>query len=411
MAVPAHQYRYLVFRILGIVQGVNDRPTDEREGFDRSFLRDFQRDYDGQVSRATPGSGSPSNKGSTAPQRVHASSDRVIHRDVHMLQSPVGSDCWDSTYNEGIRTLWRRALYIAIAVVFHCCQEDFDTDQPGPDSGLLVDAWLARTITIWVRSVEHDHSQHPPMRTIDQISALTMRLWHSGLVELSCNALCTVRRIYEKMSLPADAERWSHLHCRLGIVLSSKGVSRRRQSRRHRDAALAIRQRGCRAHDSLSVLGPDLVRLWNAQSDVAFMCLHEERFEQVEPIMQSCLARYRAWSMNEADIPFEYAKYYFCMSFVRMWESRTVDAVKFARRAVVLIGQAAGESHLMTQLFKMGLGTILYHAGAVRDAWSVNDDVLRVRMQRSGMTNHNTLESLSTCGALLGRLGQYREAR
>lgn len=248
------------------------------------------------------------------------------------------------------------------------------------------------------------------MEFVELLSNLTIYMWHVGLVTPGHDALKAVMNVYRQMEMSEEDERWSDVYCRLGIILSSKGVRFRKESQDCRYKMLTIRRKAKDAMAPAHITRDDEMRLCNAESDVAFTFLHEERFAEIEPIMEKCLIQYKKWDSKEDNLPFEYCKYYFCMSFVRMAQQKPEEAVSFAERANELIGAAAGSEHPMTQLFKMSLGTILYHAGAIERAWEVNEAVRQTRLKLSGEANHNTLESYSTCAALLEKLDRNIDA-
>lgn len=249
----------------------------------------------------------------------------------------------------------------------------------------------------------------PPVDFADLLADLGTYMWHAGLAEEGQDALETVLDVYDKENVPKNDERRSNTYSKLGILISFNGVSDRKDTMEYRMKAWNARHEVFKSIPSNKVTREDEINLYTVKSDLAYTYWHEERFEDVERIMTECFAQYKKWD-SEEEIPFEYSKYYHLMGFVRLWQNKHEEAVQFSRKGADLCQKGAGIGHPMTQLWRFGFGCVTYHVGQVQRAWEIMEDVRKDRIQICGEYNHYTLESYSTCGALLMRLGRLEEA-
>jgi hypothetical protein len=283
-------------------------------------------------------------------------------------------------------------------------------DIPEPEKWPEFERYVPQILSVRSHCLWPDPPIQPPIDFADLLSDLATYMWHAGLAEAGHDALETVVDVYDREHVPEQDERRSNVYSRLGILISFNGVSDREETLKYRLKAMDIRQKAFDKIPKNKVTREDEMRLFNVKSDLAFTFLHEERFTDLEPIMDKCYEKYRAWDEEEENIPYEYAKYYLLMSFVRMWQKQPEVAVQFSRRGADLVELAAGVAHPMTQLWRFALGTILYHAGALQRAWEIQEGVRKDRINVCGEFNHYTLESYSTCAALLMRLDRLDEA-
>lgn len=93
-----------------------------------------------------------------------------------------------------------------------------------------------------------------------------------------------------------------------------------------------------------------------------------------------------------------------------MTQDKADIAVEFAEHGVKLMEKAAGAEHPVTQNWRFILAMVVFHAGAVEKSLEINEDILRIRKMVIGEFNHLTLESYSTCAALLLRLNRAQKA-
>ncbi|MCJ1398272.1 hypothetical protein MMC11_001469 [Xylographa trunciseda] len=218
------------------------------------------------------------------------------------------------------------------------------------------------------------------------LSDMETYMWHAGLADDGSEALETAEHILDERGVREIDPLRGDILGNLGILSGFAGVSQRREGMERRLEALKIRKE---VHDDIpekKITQDDRTRLYIAESDVAWGYPQEENFDEVEEIMERCLTQYETWG-NEDEIPYEYAK-----------------------RGVELVTKSAGAEHSVTQLWKFSLANLLYHSGDIVESLRINEDILAIRMQVCGEFNAFTLETYSTCGALLLLEGKAEKA-
>ena len=241
------------------------------------------------------------------------------------------------------------------------------------------------------------------------LSDMGTYMWHAGLVDDGSEALETAEHILDERGVREVDPLRGDILGNLGILSGFAGVSQRREGMERRLKALKIRKEVYDGIPDKKITQDDRARLYIAESDVAYGYLQEEEFDKVEEIMERCLTQYKTWG-SEDEIPYEYAKYYYLISFVRASQGSIEDAVRESRRGVELVTKSAGAEHSVTQLWKFSLANLLYHSGDMSESLRINEDVLATRRRACGEFNAFTLESYSTCGALLLLNGNAEKA-
>lgn len=181
------------------------------------------------------------------------------------------------------------------------------------------------------------------------LSDMGTYMWHAGLVDDGSDALETAEDILNKRGVVEIDPLRGDILGNLGILSGFAGVSQRKKGMERRLEALKIRKEVYDEIPKEKITQNERVRLYIAESDVAFGYLQEEKFEKVEEIIGRCLTQYKTWD-TEDNIPYEYAKYYYTMSLVRASQGSIRQALDFSRRGVELVGKSAGEEHSVTQL-------------------------------------------------------------
>jgi hypothetical protein len=241
------------------------------------------------------------------------------------------------------------------------------------------------------------------------LTDLATYMWHAGLAEAGHDALHTTIKIFDREGVDKSDIRRSDVYSKLGILISFNGVSEREETHKRRMQALEIREKEFNEKPQGSITRNDEIRLYNMKSDLAWTWLHEEKFQKSESLMEECLKKYKSWDTEE-EIPFEYSKYNYVMAIVRMSQKKPDESLDLSKHGVDLIEKASGAQHPMTLIWRFALANMLYHAGSVQDAWEMNDDIRKKRVNTLGSFNHLTLESFSTCAYLLGKLDRFDEA-
>lgn len=234
-------------------------------------------------------------------------------------------------------------------------------------------------------------------------------IWHVGLVDDGSEALETTEHILDERRVGEIEPLRGDVFGNLGILSGFAGVSQRKEGMNRRLKALKVRKEVHEDIPKKNVTRNDEIRLYIAESDVAFGHLQDEKFEEVEEIMVRCLKAYKSWD-TEDKIPYEYAKYYYTMSLVHAAQNLIEEALDFSRRGVDLVTQSAGAEHPVTQLWKFSLANLMYHSGDVAESLRINEEVLATRKWVCGEFKAFTLESYSTCAALLCQEGKADKA-
>lgn len=241
------------------------------------------------------------------------------------------------------------------------------------------------------------------------LSDMGTYMWHAGLVPDGSKALETAEHILDERGVDEIDPLRGDILGNLGILSGFAGVSQRKEGMERRLEALKIRKEVYDDIPEKKITQDDRTRLHIAESDVALGHLQEEDFEKAEEIMERCLAQYKTWD-TEDNIPYEYAKYYYTMSVVRASQGSIRESLDFSRRGVGPVTKSAGGEHSVTQLWKISLTNLLFHSGDIAESLRVNEEVLSVRRRTCGEFNAFSLESYSTCGALLLREGKAERA-
>jgi hypothetical protein len=128
-------------------------------------------------------------------------------------------------------------------------------------------------------------------------------------------SMSTTRRVFRKtMTGESTCTR-----NKLGSLISFSGVGDRKETMKYRIKTWDARHETFKNIPTNKVTREDEMNLCTVKSDLAYTYWHEERFEDVERIMEQCLEQYKKWDTEEK-IPFEYGKYYHLMGFIRLWQ-------------------------------------------------------------------------------------------
>lgn len=248
-----------------------------------------------------------------------------------------------------------------------------------------------------------------PVDFAEVLSNMGTYMWHAGLLDTGSKSLLNAEEILDNKQVDRDNELRGDLHVNLGIIFSFTGVSEREVSMQRRLEALDIRWKHYEDIPDGKRTRIDEMRWVNARTDLAIAYMHEENFDEAEAIFEECLRKYKTWD-TEDKIPFEYSKYYKFMSFVRMSHGQAREAKEYAQKGVELIEMAAGVQSPLYHATRFLLANILYHAEDIEGSLKLNEDVLKSMRKFCGDFNHFTLESYSTCAALLLRQGDAVKA-
>ena len=191
----------------------------------------------------------------------------------------------------------------------------------------------------------------------------------------------------------------------IALMHDNTGISTRVAGLRRREIALEIRQKRTESLTQISRVEETL--LYNAWLDYAISLLQYNRYEDAEPILNNCLAKYREWGTPE-DIPFEYAKYNHKMAFIRMYQGKYNEAIELGQLGVRYMDETGNEALMLR--FKFDLACIHLQSGMAEDAFKLHKEVLEKRIIVCGKINEGTLQSYYAVGALYELRNEFDEA-
>lgn len=127
------------------------------------------------------------------------------------------------------------------------------------------------------------------------------------------------------------------------------GISTRVESLKRRELALEIRRKYVEGRSRATQVEETL--LYKSWLDYGISLFQYNRYQEVEPIMDRCLMKYRQWGTPD-DIPYEYAKYGHKMGLIRMYQGRYAEALKHCREGVQHMEKTGNDSLILHNLGK-----------------------------------------------------------
>lgn len=283
------------------------------------------------------------------------------------------------------------------------------TDNPEPELWDDFAKYVPQVVSVRAHCLWPDPPVELPVEFAHILSDMATFMWHAGLMSQGYAALKTAEQILDDRRTPSQDSLRGNIHEHIGIIASFYGVSQREECMRRRHKAIEARKAWFDTIPKDKVTREDEIRLWNPQSDLAFGLMQEENFEEAEAQIEKCHKQYQEWDGPEK-IPFEYLKYNHIISYVRMFQNRSDEAIATCERAVELGKECAGDDHPMTQLVRFSLVNHLYLTGELKKALDLSLSVLEARSNVCGEYNPFTLESHVMCGFLLLKSNQADDA-
>jgi len=277
-----------------------------------------------------------------------------------------------------------------------------------PGAGYKYQKYMAHIMSLSIRS-QTLLLENFSLDFAQMISDTGTFMWQNGLFRQS-EALINTAMDALQRSHSNKFELFSDLHILLGTIGDHVGVSHREMSLEHREKALGLRQYFCHAEKSGGLTRSDDIRLWSAKAEYGCALLQQQRFTEAEATFDKCLLKYETWG-SEEEFPFEYAKYYSYMAFVRASQSRFEDAIKLATHACNLQLIHEGPQSLLFLLYRFVLANQHFYAGNHKHALDIHLNILELRRKLCGEHNPLTLESYSVIGAVLHALNRHEESR
>ena len=237
------------------------------------------------------------------------------------------------------------------------------------------------------------------------LSDAGMNQWEQGFTRDGLLLLKTAEQVLDAISYKKNGIMRADINVVVALMYDNTGISTRAESLRRREQSLSIRTE--RIGNLREVSQTEEILLYNARMDYVVSLLQYNQYREAEPILEECLDKYREWGTPEAK-PFEYAKYYHNMSFVRMYQKRWEEAIRMSRLGVQYMGMSGTVA--LTLRFEFDLACITLQSGDVDSAFELHKQVLEQRITVCGKTNENTLQSYYALGALHEIRAEFEEA-
>ncbi len=160
------------------------------------------------------------------------------------------------------------------------------------------------------------------------LSDAGMNQWEQGFTRDGLLLLKTAEQVLDAISYEKSGIMRANINVVVALMHDNTGISTRAESLRRREQTLSIRRE--RIESLKEASQTEEILLYNAWMDYVVSLLQYNQYREAEPILEKCLDKYREWGTPEA-IPFEYAKYYHNMSFVRMYQKRWEEAIRVGK--------------------------------------------------------------------------------
>jgi len=233
------------------------------------------------------------------------------------------------------------------------------TDNPEPELWAEFAKYVPQVISVRAHCLWPDPPLELPEEFAHILSDMATFMWHAGLMAQGYEALETAEHILDDHNETAKNPLRGNIHEHIGIIASFYGVSQREECMKRRYEAIKARRVWFDTIPKDKVTRDDEIRLWNVESDLAFGMMQEESFDEAEKQIEKCLDQYKKWGTVE-EIPFEYLKYHHIISYVRMYQNRSDEAIADCKTAVELGIKCAGDNHPMTQLIRFSRKSSLF---------------------------------------------------
>ena len=237
------------------------------------------------------------------------------------------------------------------------------------------------------------------------LSDAGMNQWEQGFTRDGLLLLKTAEQVLDAISYEKSGIMRANINVVVALMHDNTGISTRAESLRRREQTLSIRRE--RIESLKEASQTEEILLYNAWMDYVVSLLQYNQYREAEPILEKCLDKYREWGTPET-IPFEYAKYYHNMSFVRMYQNRWEEAIRVGRLGVRYMGMSGKEA--LTLRYEFDLACITLQSGDVNSAFELHKQVLEKRIIVCGKTNENTLQSYYALGTLYEIRAEFEEA-
>ena len=139
--------------------------------------------------------------------------------------------------------------------------------------------------------------------------------WEMGLVRDGLLLIKTAEDVLLLISNDGNELLRADIHTTVALLYDNTVVIDRAEALERRKKCLDIRQ--AYAKQASSISGEDQILLYNPWMDYVLSLMQYNNYQEAEPILKTCLAKYQSWGLEE-EIPFEYAKYHHWIGMVQM---------------------------------------------------------------------------------------------
>ena len=276
-----------------------------------------------------------------------------------------------------------------------------------PEPGKWYEHQLLVPHVLTLRSVYQEFRTqiHPSLDFVRLLMNPGVNQWERGLVRDGLLLIKTAEDVLLLISNNGYELLRADIHTTVALLYDDTGVTDRAEALERRKKCLDIRQ--AYAKQASSISRDEDILLYNAWMDYVLSLMQYNKYQEAEPILKTCLAKYQSWG-SEADIPFEYAKYHHWMGMVQMYKGDFEQAIELTQHGVKLMTDA-GKASMMNR-FKFDLACIILQSGDLERALAMQEEVYESRIVLNGKANELTLESAYAIGALHEHRGQLAEA-
>lgn len=296
----------------------------------------------------------------------------------------------------------------AVALVRETFPRGDELQQPRPDQ------WA-----VYQKLVPHLHALHLIYRvskpwikgSADFVQLLmdagldqSERMFHNEGLTLLHTAEIALEDSLEPLSEDTQMMK-AGIHALIALMYDDAGIGKRQEALNRRKEALRLRHSMFQA--SATKMRTDEILLFNSEMDYVVSLLSYSRYEEAEPIMEKCLAKYEEWG-SEDSIPFEYAKYYHNKAFVKLHQLNFEDAIHMAEKAISLMQHRGLE--ISASRFRFDLACIVIQSGDLERALHELQEIYDEWLRSLGPTNQLCLYSMYAIGATNELMGNLPEA-
>ena len=279
------------------------------------------------------------------------------------------------------------------------------TQVPEPSSWREHQRLLPHVMSLQSAFVEAKSAIRGSKKFAGLLSDAGINQWARGFTRDGLLLLTTAERVLDAVHNDVSSIMRAEINTMIALMHDNTGISTRAEGYRRRKVALDIRKESVENLSQVAQVEEQL--LYNAWLDYAISLLQYNKYQEAEPILSKCLEIYRQWGSSD-EIPFEYAKYYHKMAFVRMYQERYEEALALGERGVQHM-QKTGNDALMLR-FKFDLACIHLQKGDVERSLALHKEVLSKRIPVCGKINENTLQSYYAIGVIEEMRGNFEEA-